>query len=116
MEAEMDTTEKNTPDLTEGGSRMASRVERASAGAHNVIAKVSEAAHPAVERLSSCAHRTVDKATSAATQTAAAFNEKREKLRNVRARTMEEARHCRRRRLFDQPAVEVAEELNGIFG
>ncbi len=88
----MDTTEKNTPDLTEGGSRMASRVERASAGAHNVIAKVSEAAHPAVERLSSGAHRTVDKAASAATQTAAAFTERREKLRQAQTRAMDETR------------------------
>ncbi len=88
----MDTTEIVTPNLTGGGSRTASRVERASAGAHNVIDKVSQAAHPAIDRISSGAHHTVDKAASTATLTAAMFDEKREKLRYVQARTMKETR------------------------
>ena len=88
----MDKTEKITSDSTEGGSRMAGRVERASMGAHNVIDKMSDIAQPAMERLSSVAHHTVDKAAGTATQAAAAFNEKRERLRYARARTMEETR------------------------
>ncbi|MEO8156596.1 MAG: hypothetical protein ABI648_02285 [Betaproteobacteria bacterium] len=72
---------------------MASGVERASTGAHNVINKVSEAAHPALDRISSGAHHGVDKAASAVTRTAAMFNEKREKLKYAQARTMEGTRN-----------------------
>lgn len=88
----MDTTGKIAPGSNGDGSRMASTVEKASTGAHNVIDKVSQAAHPAVDRISSGAHLTVDKAASAATRTAVAFNEKREQLRYAGMRTMQETR------------------------
>jgi ElaB/YqjD/DUF883 family membrane-anchored ribosome-binding protein len=88
----METSDRVTAGFSEGGSRMASAVEKASTGAHNAIDKVSEAAHPAMDRLSSGAHHTVDKAASAATQTAAAINVKRDQLRYARARTMDETR------------------------
>jgi ElaB/YqjD/DUF883 family membrane-anchored ribosome-binding protein len=88
----METYGTVTPGFNEGGSRMASAVEKASTGAHNAIDRVSEAAHPALDRLSSGAHHTVDKAASAATQTAAAIHIKREQLRYARVRTMDETR------------------------
>ena len=88
----METSDRVTPGFSEGGSRMASALEKVSTGAHNAIDRVSEAAHPAMDRLSSGAHHTVDKATSAATQTAAAINVKRDQMRYARMRTMDETR------------------------
>jgi ElaB/YqjD/DUF883 family membrane-anchored ribosome-binding protein len=88
----MSTSGNNAAGSNDGGKTVAKTIDKASTRAHNVIDRVSEAAHPAMDRLSSGAHSTVDRAASAATLTTAAFVEKREQMRYVRVRAMEQTR------------------------
>lgn len=104
----MNTSDTATPDSTAGGSRIANRVDRARAGADDVINKASEVTHPAVDRISSGAHYTVDKAAGTATRAAAMFSEKREKLRYAQARTMEQTRSYVRANPITSVGIAVA--------
>ena len=88
----MEAAGKVTENANNGSPALVRTVDRATAGAHDVIDKVSDVARPVVDDIASGAHHAVDKIAGVAGQAAETLGVKGEQLKNAQVRAMKQCR------------------------